>query len=1053
MSPEWRLRKAKTLVKLLALRDRHRLHRDLAVDLLWPDLEPAAATNNLHQAVHAARRALGGERDDGVEVVRLEEGVLALCPSGDLSVDVDTFMTAAAAARSSRQIDDYRSALALYTGELLPEDRYAEWRREYAERLEDTHESLLAGLGSALLAAGRPDEAIEHLEPLVKRRTAEEPLHRLLMQALDAGGRHWEALALYDRLRDALRDEFAAEPDAQTRALYRTLLSGVAPASPGGHNLPAWGTSFVGRRRELEELLALFDRTRCLTLSGPGGAGKTRLAIEAARRRANTGEHPHGVWLVDLSGVRESSLVPSATAAVLHLELRGERTLDALVDQLAARRLLLVLDNCEHLITACAELVRALLGSCPGISVLITSREPLHVQGETSWRVPSLDLPPLEESGEPSLLVRRESVQLFLERARDASPAFQLSEASAAAVGEICRRLDGIPLALELAAARVAHLAPAQIAARLDDTLTLLARQRGGVGDRQATLEATLEWSHELLDPGERSVLRRLAVFASGFSLEAAEHVCSGDCVQPVLVTLGQLVDKSLVVAERGDVEARYRLLEVVRQYAFGRLQHSGETAAVRARHMEWYAVHAAALDPELSPAVVAEPPTWFDVESDNLRAALATALNDAPGQALRMAVAMWRYWMERGQYAEGHRWLSSALSACHDATPLRARALFASALFSVRLARWTELPSLGQEIVDVGRQRKDAAALADALHQRTLLAWLSGDWKVVYGLSDEALEAARDVATVLTAHEHLRAILALGRSDVAEARASLQRASRALEEVARDAPPFFSVCSPGYPIDPGDPPVPILEETLFAARRVGLDQARAYILNSRSIAERIGERFTQAAALVDEALRLFRVLGDRTGEAHALAQRGHLMRVAGELEQARACFQSSMMLRAAIPDHRGVALAMTGLALVEATTGATDSARAMTEEAIATLAESGDRPGATGVTHNLAAVELLASRPEAARDAIERAFSLGGVPSTHVSMGWEHALLAHLRSVLGEHDTANEALATALDLFMAIGDRRGLAFAARLAERMSGIAAGAAKPTQRAAP
>ena len=446
----WRLRKSKTLVKLLALADGHRAHRDVLAGVLWPGLDPAAAANNLHQALHAARRALASDRSPSAGALCLRDDIVILWPDGDLIVDADVFTAAAQRALRSGSVEDYGAALALYAGELLPEDRYADWAAPHRERLAALREALTAGQARSLLERRRPEEAVALLEPLVADCPNDEPLHRVLMEALDQAGRRWDALDVYERLCRMLDEEYAAAPEAATLSLYRRILSGQSSAGPAVvSNLPATVTSFIGRRREIAELLALAGRTRLLTLSGPGGAGKTRLAIEVARRLANAGAVPDGVWLVDLSGVRDGRLIPAAAAASLGLTLTGARpTTAAVVEQLADRRMVVLLDNCEHLLGASAEFAKALLERCAAVAVLATSREPLRLPGEVVWRVPSLELPDLRLPADPARLARLDSVQLFLERAGNASPAFRLDSATALPVARICLRLDGMPLAL-----------------------------------------------------------------------------------------------------------------------------------------------------------------------------------------------------------------------------------------------------------------------------------------------------------------------------------------------------------------------------------------------------------------------------------------------------------------------------------------------------------------------------------------------------------------------------------------------------------------------------
>ena len=1032
----WRLRKSKTLVKLLALADGHRAHRDVLAGVLWPGLDPAAAANNLHQALHAARRALAPDRPTSADALCLRDDIVILWPDSDLIVDTDVFAAAAQRALRSDSVEDYEAALKLYAGELLPEDRYADWAAPHRERLAALHEALTAGQARALLERRRPEEAVALLEPVVRDRPTDEPLHRVLMEALDQAGLRWDALDVYERLCRVLDEEYAAAPEAATLSLYRRILSGQSSAGPAVvSNLPAAVTSFIGRRREIAELLAIADRTRLLTLSGPGGAGKTRLAIEVARRLANVGAVPDGVWLVDLSGVPDGGLIPAAAAASLGLTLTGARPATAaVVEQLADRRMVVLLDNCEHLLGACAEFAMALLEHCAGVALLATSREPLRLPGEVVWRVPSLELPDLRLPADPARLARLDSVQLFLERAGNASPAFRLDSATALPVARICLRLDGIPLALELAASRIAHLAAAELAARLDDALATLAGRIHGVPDRQATLTATLDWSHDLLADDERAVFRRLSVFAGGFALDAAEEVCAGGLSEPVAAVVSRLVDKSLVTVETSGDRARFRLLEVVRQYAARCLVSSGELVGHRLRHALWYASRAESLDPDLGGGVVGEPSPWFAVESENLRAALSTSLGEMPDRALVMAVAMWRSWMARGLHAEGLPWLAQALEGCPAPSLLRARALFATAVLEIRLGRPWRGPAIGAEIAALGRHLGDPGSMAEALHQQSLLAWMAGEWDDAVRLASEAGPVAGDIAGVRSSQEHLRAVMALFRGETSAAQALLDNSLSALSRVPPDAPPFFTACTVAWTVDSIEGlRFPVFEETMLLGRRVGAAQSSGYILATQSLAARMGGRFDEAGVLLEQALRMFESLGDRTGQAHILAQRGHLLRSRGDPAAARDCFRSAADLRAEIPDQRGTAIALTGVALAEAALGDGQRARALGHEACRMLDRSGDLTGHAGALNNLAVAEVLTGRPGQAIGLIERALALRATPG----LGWQYMLLAGLRGMSGEVAAALAAVAAARSCFEQLGERRGLAAAADLGRRL----------------
>src|SRR6478735_4553929 len=726
----WRLRKAKTLVKLLALRTGHRLHRDVLVDQLWPDADPSVGANNLHQALHAARRIVGASH------LILSDDVVELGGDGAVSVDVDEFENAAARAGATGAVDDLRAALDMWSGELLPEDLYEDWATPHRDRLDAIRIRLVADLARALLADGRPDDAVVLLEPVAAARPLDEELHRPLLVALAGAGRRGDAVAAFERLRDGLDEEYGIGPAPATIGIHRRLFVGGAP-NPGAcpHNLPTLSTSFVGRHRELAELGRLLERTRLLTLTGPGGAGKTRLAVELAHGQVASSRWADGVWLVELAGVTHGDGVPSAVGGALDLSLEGNRPwIPALVDQLSSRAILLILDNCEHVLDAVVPLATELLARCPDLVIVATSREPLGHSGEIAWRVPSLELP--GDDNAPDRLARLESVQLFVERARQASPTFVLDAATASPVAEICRRLDGIPLALELAAVRVVHLSVAQLAARLGDALTVLSRRGRGHPDRQQTLAATLDWSHDLLLDDERVAFRRLAVFAGGFDLDAAASVTA---VADVVDVLSRLVDKSLVTAETTGEAARFRLLEVVRQYAEAQLRGAGELEACVERHQSWYAREAALHDPDRGVPVVLEPPTWFDIEMDNLRAAFASASNPQPCLALQLAASTWRAQLSRAQLAEALGWLTSALHRCPEVSSLRTRALFAKAVLHLRRGDLEPVVGVAVAIIEASQGLGDDA-MAIALDQESIFTLMAHDWPNVQRRSTAAL-------------------------------------------------------------------------------------------------------------------------------------------------------------------------------------------------------------------------------------------------------------------------------------------------------------------------
>ena len=472
-----------------------------------------------------------------------------------------------------------------------------------------------------------------------------------------------EGISLRDlgehRLRDLARPQHLFQVAAQDMPMEFPPLRSLDNLP---HNLPIQLTTFVGRGREIGEVRERLATARQLTLTGSGGVGKTRLALEVAAQLLE--DFPHGVWLVDLSTLSDAALVPQAIAAPLNMQEEAGRPLTAaLGDYLLSKKVLLILDNCEHLSEACAQLTESLLRRCPSIRVLATSRETLGMVGEAVYRVPSLSLPDLRRLPDFDGLIQYEAVRLFADRAALSQPEFALRPDNAAAVARICGHLDGIPLAIELAAARVKALSVEAIAARLGDRFRLLTGGRTAV-PRHQTLRAVMDWSYDLLPEPERALLRRLSVFAGGFALEAAAAVGmreDGDEIETVDV-LARLVDKSLVTVDQHAADLRYRLLETVRQYGREKLLGAGEADEAQRRHRDYFLALAERAEPELHRA---SQTMWLDrleIEHDNLRAALEWSLGlEGDETGLRLAAALAPYWHARGYLSEGREWLERA--------------------------------------------------------------------------------------------------------------------------------------------------------------------------------------------------------------------------------------------------------------------------------------------------------------------------------------------------------------------------------------------------------
>jgi non-specific serine/threonine protein kinase len=569
--------------------------------------------------------------------------------------------------------------------------------------------------------------------------------------------------ATYERCAKSLR-EFGIEPSEQTKELYENLKSGKETskitsmtmktvAKESSSNIPVPLTSFIGRQKELKEIAKLLSSSRLLTLTGPGGVGKTRLAIQTANDSIK--KFKDGVFWVGLVGLSDANLIPQEIAQSLNVrEVSNEPLIESLKTYLKSKDLLIVLDNCEHLIRACAQYAEQLLAGCPKLKILATSIEGLGLFNETTWQVPSLPLPEMQQSLSLKELQEFASIELFHERAGNAKSGFALDERNAASVAQICRRLDGIPLAIELAAARIKVLSVDEIAARLDDRFSLLTAGSRTAIPRHQTLRATIDWSYDLLTDPERVLLRRLSVFAGGFTLEAAEAVCSvGELKRSdILDLLGRLVDKSLVIVEADSEisETRYRLLETIRQYALEKLVEAGEAPAIRDRHLEFFIKLAEEAEPKIFSG---EAGVWFrrlDKELDNIRAAIEwSTTSGKAAAALQMAGSLVYFWFSHGPLlSEWHDRIQQALSRPEGMERTLARA---KALNGIGFMFWADMyptdrrPEL-EEALSIGRELGDQLNIATALRNLGLLASIEGNYVEARSLLEQSLEVWREM-------------------------------------------------------------------------------------------------------------------------------------------------------------------------------------------------------------------------------------------------------------------------------------------------------------------
>lgn len=659
------------------------------------------------------------------------------------------------------------------------------------------------------------------------------------------------------------------------------------------NNLPTPISSFIGRGREIVEVKELLFSHRLVTLTGPGGSGKTRLALKAAERLS--GEFQDGIWFIEFSSVVDPIVVPQTIATACGIrEQAGKTILDLLLDFLSSRQSLLILDNCEHLISACAQFSESSLRKSPGLKILVTSREVLGITGEAAWMVPALSLPdqqpwvnPASAQDALSLYEASESVQLFVTRAMAISPEFELTADNGPWVAEICRRLDGMPLAIELAAARVRSLSVQQIAQRLDDRFQLLTGGSRTAPLRQQTLLSTLDWSYALLSEKEQKVLQRLAVFAGGATLDAAEKVCGGGAdSSEVLDALSHLVDKSLIKAdtsERG--ESRYRLLETIRQYASEKLQAAGALEESRNAHLEYFLGWAETAEPLLGDVQQLAWLKSYEAEHDNLRAALEWCNADSrhARDGLRLATACAQFWRLRGYLSEGRTRILDALShaANDERTETRARALFWSASLAYLQSDYPATRLHAEESLALWRELKDAGVgLADTLDLLGELATEEGNYSIAPAFFKEALQIFRELKDLNGIGDMLMqlgwAYMRIGQYESAAAHMS---------------------------------------EVLTLFREAGHTSFLGFTLSGLGeLAIRQGQ-FERATEFLEESLTIRRQHGHRWGIGASLGSLGWVALLQHDYASMRASLRESLAIRTEIGDRGGTAWCLEKLA------------------------------------------------------------------------------------------------------------------------------------------
>ncbi|MCK6568867.1 MAG: hypothetical protein L6Q45_14380 [Anaerolineales bacterium] len=737
-------RKTLALLVYLAFDSKPHTRESLAA-LFWAEQSQERAFANLRHALWEINESLGeGWIESDRDEIRL---------SGDVDLDLTRFHALLAASNSptvdsASRFISLAQAAALYTDNFLAgftlkdAPAFDDWAFFHAESLRRELTSALEILSHGYCDSNRAAEAI----PFARRWLALDPLnesaHRQLMIAYELAGEHASALKQYQQCEATLQKELGVEPEAETKTLHEKIRAGRLQKKPSArNNLPAAVTSFIGRENEAERVRSELAQNRLVTLTGSGGVGKTRLAIESARGLLS--QFPQGVWLVELAPLASADLIPQAMGDALEVE---HKDADALMEFLRERAALILLDNCEHIIAGAAKFAARLLAGCPAVRLLATSRESLEIDGEFALRVPSLET--------------SDAARLFAERARLVQPSFVLDASNTSVIADICARLDGIPLAVELAASRVKMLSVEQIAARLDNAISLLTGGSRAALPRQQTLRAAIDWSYNLLPESEQALFRKLSIFTGGWTLDAAESVCCEDG-SSVLDSLTQLANKSLINVGRDFTSysqsispaPRYFMLETIRQYAREKLKEMDEETEAQEAHARWCVELAERAEPNLRKHGQVEWLDRLEADHDNFRAALGWSLKNRQAEtAMRLAGALSEFWKMRGYEWEGMRWLELTLDLARPRVHLlpaqvQSKVHLGMGMLAFETAPTAKIREITQahteKAIRLYKKTGDCVAMVRAIYINGGAAWLAGDFSAARVIFENGYEIA----------------------------------------------------------------------------------------------------------------------------------------------------------------------------------------------------------------------------------------------------------------------------------------------------------------------
>jgi len=941
----FRTRKAADLLAYIAFYRQSAHSRDALIEILWPDSEPDAGRHNLRQALTSLRRQFEPPGTPPGSVFIADRSVVRVDPSA-LTTDVADFeellRSMTSSPPSEYEADNLAAADHLYRGDLLA-GSYSDWVILERDRLAEAHRGALLQLSLIYENGGAMARGLDCALRLVAVDPFSEAAHCAAIRLFAAQGRQDEAIKQSQTLERILWEEMREQPSEETRRLIGSLgadrgaasalslpprpsirvrKSGMTPQAEPASNLPLSFTRFFGRRPEIDALsrYLLEDRSRLVTLTGPGGCGKSRLSLEVGRQLAAS--FSGNVAFVPLAEIEDHALIPAEVLDALQIQrLPLLDPLQQVCKALCQRRFLLILDNFEQLVEEGANTVRSLLNAAPELVCLVTSRRPLEIDGEQTYPLSPLPVP--DQPATPSRLMEFAGIELFVDRAQRVVPDFQLTTRTAGDVAAVCRKLEGLPLALELAAARVHIISPASMLAQLEDRFSFLTSRRKDLPERHRTLYAAIDWSYRLLSPTLQRFFTSLSVFRGGFNLSAASAVCGRDFI---LEQLQQVYEQSLVVALEASDGVRYALLDSLREYATDQLDAT-EAAPLRLAHATYYARLVDRCTEGIKGPARMECLKLLELEHENIRAAIIWTLSQQNDLALTLCAGMAPFWLARNHVSEGRDWLDRAMIECVGSTADRAHALSGAASLAAHAWDLSAATSFASNSLSLYREIGNRAGEAIALLMLGLAAHDGNEHNAAYQYLEQGMACAETTGDRwLIAHSLLTAGRAKMQHGDKGAAVLLLRRSLAMFRDAGDKAPIADTLrvlahTIQGPEDYGTALI-MLEEARDLFEELEDTAGVAYCLLSMGHIARFQERRSQARVFYNNGLSLCEMAGDAFGQAHAALNLGHLERHDGAYASSRIRYFEALKLFLSLRHERGIAFSLEGLAGLYAAQG-----------------------------------------------------------------------------------------------------------------------------------